>query len=64
MIITQTPLRISFVGGGTDFRDFYLKEEGEVISTAIDKYIYVILKERFDKKIYINYSKKEKLCSA
>ena len=59
MIITQTPLRVSLFGGGTDFRDFYSKEGGAVLSLGIDKYIYVIVKERFDKKIYINYSKKE-----
>ena len=59
MIITQTPLRISFAGGGTDFASFYRKEEGRVISSAIDKYVFVILKERFDDKIYINYSQKE-----
>ncbi|MCZ6680327.1 MAG: GHMP kinase [Candidatus Poribacteria bacterium] len=59
MIITQTPLRISFVGGGTDFGDFYRRQNGEVISTAIDKYVYVIIKERFDSQIYLNYSKKE-----
>jgi D-glycero-alpha-D-manno-heptose-7-phosphate kinase len=59
MIITQTPLRISLAGGGTDFADFYRQEEGCVLSTAIDKYIYVIVKERFDDKIYINYSRKE-----
>ncbi len=59
MIITQTPLRISFAGGGTDFQDFYLKEGGCVLSSAIDKYMYVIVKQRFDDKIYINYSQKE-----
>lgn len=59
MIITQTPLRISLLGGGTDFKDFYEKHGGCVLTTAIDKYIYCIVKERFDKKIYINYSKKE-----
>ena len=59
MIITQTPLRISFVGGGTDFRDFYRRQVGEVISTTIDKYVYVIIKERYDSQIYLNYSKKE-----
>jgi len=59
MIISQTPLRISFVGGGTDFKDFYTREEGWVISSAIDKYVFVIVKERFDDKIYINYSQKE-----
>jgi len=59
MIISQTPLRISFAGGGTDLPSFYQQEEGWIISSAIDKYIFVIIKERFDDKIYINYSKKE-----
>ncbi|HDY67916.1 MAG TPA: GHMP kinase [Candidatus Scalindua sp.] len=60
MIITQTPLRISFFGGGTDFKDYYgLNKGGAVLSTAIDKCIYVIIKKRFDDKIYINYSRKE-----
>lgn len=59
MLINQTPLRISFTGGGTDLGEFYSQEEGMVVSTAIDKYIFVIIKERFDEKIYINYSKKE-----
>ncbi len=59
MIISQTPLRISLAGGGTDLASFYRHEEGCVISSAIDKYIFVIIKERFDDKIYINYSKKE-----
>lgn len=59
MIISQTPLRISFVGGGTDLKEFWTVEDGKVLSTAIDKYVYVIIKERFDDLIYINYSKKE-----
>jgi D-glycero-alpha-D-manno-heptose-7-phosphate kinase len=59
VVISQTPLRISFVGGGTDLKSFYQKEDGMVISSAIDKYVYVIVKERFDEKIYINYSIKE-----
>jgi D-glycero-alpha-D-manno-heptose-7-phosphate kinase len=59
MIITQTPLRISFAGGGTDFAGFYCQEEGCVVSTAIDKYIYVIVKERFDEKIRVGYSQTE-----
>jgi D-glycero-alpha-D-manno-heptose-7-phosphate kinase len=59
MIISQTPLRISICGGGTDFKDFYSLYEGAVISTALDKYVYVIVKERFDEKIYIDYAKKE-----
>jgi D-glycero-alpha-D-manno-heptose-7-phosphate kinase len=59
VVISQTPLRISFVGGGTDLRSFYSVEEGMVVSSAIDKYVYVIVKERFDDRIYINYSRKE-----
>ena len=59
MIISQTPLRISFFGGGTDLKEFYKESYGSVISTTIDKYIYVIIKERFDDDIYINYSSKE-----
>jgi D-glycero-alpha-D-manno-heptose-7-phosphate kinase len=59
LIISQTPLRISFVGGGTDLKSFYGHEDGMVLSSAIDKYVYVIVKERFDDRIYINYSIKE-----
>lgn len=59
MVISQTPLRVSLVGGGTDLRSFYHLESGMVLSAAIDKYVYVIVKERFDDKIYINYSQKE-----
>ncbi len=59
MIISQTPLRISLAGGGTDLPAYYLKHEGYVVSTAIDKYLYVIIKERFDDFIYVDYSKKE-----
>ncbi len=59
MIITQTPLRISFAGGLTDFADFYEREDGLVVSAAIDKYIFVIINERFDDRIYVNYSKRE-----
>jgi len=59
MIISQTPLRISISGGGTDLKEYYLKHEGFVLSTAIDKYIFVIVKERFDNLIYVNYMKKE-----
>ena len=59
MIITQTPLRISFAGGGTDFEGFYKDGGGCVVSSAIDKYIYVIIKERFDDKIRVGYSRTE-----
>lgn len=59
MIIVRTPLRISFVGGGSDMPAFYDREDGMVICTAIDKYVYAIVKERFDDLIYVNYSIKE-----
>ena len=59
MIITQTPLRISFAGGGTDFKGYYEKDGGAVISSAIDKYIYVVIKERFDDKIRVGYTRTE-----
>src|ERR1700729_3655195 len=59
MIITQTPLRIGLLGGGTDLPDYYRKYGGRVLNCAIDKYIYVIVKQRFDDEIYVNYSKKE-----
>jgi len=59
MIIVQTPLRIGLIGGGTDLPSFYERGSGYVLNVAIDKYVYVILKERFDDLIYVNYSKKE-----
>ena len=59
MIVVQTPLRVSFLGGGTDFEDFYSTEGGAVLSTAINKYVFIIVKERFDDMIHVNCSKKE-----
>lgn len=59
MIISKTPLRISFFGGGTDLKDYYSKETGAVVSTAIDKYIYITVNKRFDNSIRISYSKTE-----
>lgn len=59
MIITQTPLRVSLAGGGTDLKAFYDLEPGRTISLAIDKYLFVIVSQRFDAKIYVNYTKKE-----
>lgn len=59
MVISKTPLRISFVGGGTDLSSYYAKHSGKVISTAINKYIYVIVKKRIDKLIVLHYTKNE-----
>ena len=46
MIITRTPYRISFVGGGTDIKSYYKKFGGKVLSTSIDKFLYVIVKKQ------------------
>lgn len=62
MIISRTPHRISFFGGGTDYPDYYLKHGGKVIGTAIDKYCYLSLRELppyFEFKHRVVYSKME-----
>lgn len=59
MIIIQTPLRISFFGGGTDFPTYFREEGGAVVSTAIDKYIFVTIKQRFDDLLRIGYTRTE-----
>lgn len=59
MIVTRTPLRISFVGGGTDMENFYRKYTGRVLSTAIDKYFYVVINPRFDGAIRLGYNQTE-----
>jgi D-glycero-alpha-D-manno-heptose-7-phosphate kinase len=59
MIITQAPYRISFAGGGTDLPAFCREEPGAVISTAIDRHMYVTVGERFDETIRVAYSKTE-----
>lgn len=59
MIIVQTPLRISFFGGGTDFPSYFHAEGGCVLSTAINKYIFVVVKERYDDKLRVSYTRTE-----
>jgi len=59
MIIVQTPLRVSFFGGGTDFPEFYCLEGGAVLTSAIDKYIFVTVKKRFDSKLRVGYTTTE-----
>jgi D-glycero-alpha-D-manno-heptose-7-phosphate kinase len=59
MIISRTPLRISFAGGGTDLSAFYKHQPGAVTSTAINKYIYVTINQKFDHRIRVGYSKTE-----
>lgn len=59
MIIARTPLRISFTWGGSDLPSFYTKFGGAVISTSIDKYIYITINKKFDNDIRLGYSKTE-----
>lgn len=59
MIISRTPLRISFVGGGSDISSFYTHTPGAVVSTAINKYVYIAVNNQFDGRIIVNYSKTE-----
>jgi D-glycero-alpha-D-manno-heptose-7-phosphate kinase len=62
MIITRTPFRISFAGGGTDLREFYSREPGRVISTSINKFIYVVVKRQIgivEHKYRVNWTKVE-----
>ena len=63
-VLTRTPLRVSFAGGGTDLAAFYDVEYGSVLSTAINKYIYVTVKRHgdvFNEAIRLNYSKSEQV---
>tara|TARA_X000000950_G_scaffold289480_1_gene414004 strand:- start:11533 stop:12525 length:993 start_codon:yes stop_codon:yes gene_type:complete len=62
-VTTRTPLRISFFGGGTDIKSFYKSHNGAVITTAIDKYVYVTVKRLqkiYKEKFRLNYSKSER----
>jgi D-glycero-alpha-D-manno-heptose-7-phosphate kinase len=59
MLITKTPVRLSLLGGNTDFREYFYNYGGLVLTATIDKYIYCIIKERFDDLIVVNYSEKE-----
>jgi D-glycero-alpha-D-manno-heptose-7-phosphate kinase len=61
MIITQTPFRVSFAGGGSDLPAFYEKNGGAVVSTAIDKYVYVTVSRKFDETLRVSYSRTEEV---
>jgi D-glycero-alpha-D-manno-heptose-7-phosphate kinase len=56
MIVSRAPLRMSFVGGGSDLPSYYMKNGGAVLSTSIDKYIYVTVNKKFDNTIRLSYS--------
>src|SRR5688572_4362250 len=63
MIISTTPLRMSFVGGGSDLPVFYRRFGGAVVSTAIDKFVYVTVNKKFDDRIRLSYSRTEEVSS-
>lgn len=64
MILTKTPLRISFAGGGSDYFHRNLNVNGKVVVTTINKYIYILLNNKYDKKIRVSYSKTENVNSS
>ena len=62
LVVTKTPLRVSFLGGGTDIKYFYKHYGGSVLNCAIDKYVYVTVKRHspfFQEKYRLNYSMSE-----
>ena len=62
MIISRTPFRVSFAGGGSDLPSFYRKSTGAVLSTSIDKYMYIAIHPYFEKnKVQLKYSKTEQV---
>lgn len=63
MIISRTPLRMSFVGGGSDLPAYYRQYGGAVVSTAIDKYVYVNVNKKFDDGIRVGYSRNEEVAN-
>lgn len=66
MIITQTPFRMSFFGGGTDIESFFRENRGSVLSSTFDKYCYVTVRHLprfFDYSTDLTYSKSERVNS-
>src|SRR3989344_4806887 len=60
MILVRAPLRISFIGGGTDLPGFYRKYPGRVISTTIDKFVYLVIKPtKLVNRFIVKYQKTE-----
>jgi D-glycero-alpha-D-manno-heptose-7-phosphate kinase len=59
VIITRTPLRVSFAGGGTDLVSFYRQHGGAVLSAGIDRYIHVLVNDHFDRSVRVAYSRTE-----
>jgi len=59
MIISKTPLRMSFAGGGSDLKEYYKNGHGAVVSSAIDKYVYITVNKKYNDIIRVGYSKTE-----
>ena len=64
MLISRSPLRVTLGGGGTDLPSYYKRNNGFVISAAIDKYVYVTITRPFKEGIYLKYSEIEKVKKA
>jgi len=65
MIITRSPFRVSFFGGGSDLPDFYVKREGAVLSSSIDKFMYIASHRSFDgETLQVKYSQTETVRTA
>jgi D-glycero-alpha-D-manno-heptose-7-phosphate kinase len=64
MIITRTPLRISFLGGGSDLPAFYQDEPGRVVSATIDRYITIVVTTKYDGDVRVSYSQTENVARA
>ena len=64
MIISRTPLRVSFLGGGSDLPAYYRRQGGLVISAAIEKYVYVTVSRKFDDAVRVSYSRTEEVATA
>lgn len=64
MIISRTPLRVSFLGGGSDLPAYYRRHGGAVLSTAIDQSVYVTVSRKFDNAVRVSYSRTEEVAHA
>ncbi|HZZ89838.1 MAG TPA: kinase [Caulobacteraceae bacterium] len=64
MIISRTPLRVSFFGGGSDLPAFYRQAGGAVLSTTVDKSVYVTVSRKFDDAVRVSYSRTEEVSRA
>jgi D-glycero-alpha-D-manno-heptose-7-phosphate kinase len=61
VIISRTPFRISFVGGGSDLASYYRRHGGAVLSTAIKQFVYITVNEKFNNRIRLSHSRTEEV---